>query len=102
MGGCFAQNKSQKLNPKGDKLKQPSFERRDTIQEAGVVLRKKVVRAEPARVDEVLYMRPVEVLRMLGPGTKKEEHQRFVSLLETSGFTDLISIVGWDMIADKD
>lgn len=44
------------------KLHDLNSERRDTIMKTGFALRKKVMKHEPTKVDESLYMRPQEVL----------------------------------------
>lgn len=80
--GCCAQTTNKKKDNR--KRQDPARERLDSIAQADVTLRRRVLKREPPRFDEMIYMKPQEVLRWINRASRnnKESHKKFVNLIQ--------------------
>ena len=97
--GCCAQT-----NQKKDKKRQePGRERLDTFQQASVTLRRRVIKKEPPRFDEIIYTKPKELLRWINQASRNntDSHKKFINLIDKNGYREIHRIVGLDEVLEK-
>ena len=70
MGGCCAQTTN---NKKGKKSKNTSDQgsKDESMQKANLTLRKKVMKREPPKIDDILYLKPQEIIRWVNSASQK-------------------------------
>lgn len=97
MGGCCTANEKVK-NSKNKAAKDGiSIEdRKDTMQQMQIQLRKKVMKRDPVKINEILYMKPEECLRWISSRSNQNQHKNFIKLLEDNKFTLLYQLTGFD------
>jgi len=61
-----------------------------------LALRKKVMKREPPKVDEILFMQPEEVLKMVGSSSTPLQHKSFTDLLDKNHFTNIHLLTGYE------
>jgi hypothetical protein len=54
------------------------------------------MKKEPLKIDEIIYMRPQQLLQMIRQGTSGIQHKKFIELLERNQFVNLHLIYGFD------
>ena len=82
MGGCCTAN--EKAKPSKNKLVREGIvmeDRKDTLQQMQIQLRKKVIKKEPVKINEILYLKPEECLRWVSSKSNLNQHKNFIKLL---------------------